>query len=280
MSRLVTYFNNGSIELNNAANLPYTDINLAFLLPNADSPLNLELAGAIAATPTTLTQATTQAVSNLQASGKKVLLSFGGGTVASDTYHQLAGNETQLAQNIAGFITDNQLNGVDIDFEDTAAFTGDAGYNGVDFLINLTKALRLVLPAPNYLITHAPQPPYLESGNPMGGYVQVMAEAGEDIDWLNLQFYNNPPWSANPQEIVCSYEKYAQLPGLDAEKLLIGLPVTQHDAGSGYMPVDEIISDVIEPVQANGTLGGMMNWQFSSDKGGAWAEQIGAAIGL
>ncbi|WP_281558848.1 glycosyl hydrolase family 18 protein [Thalassomonas sp. RHCl1] len=280
MSRLVTYFNNGSIELNHAVNQPYTDINLAFLLPNADNPLDLELAGAIAASPSTLTQTTKQAISALQASGKKVLLSFGGGTVSSETYHQLAGNETELAQNIACFITENQLNGVDIDFEDTGAFTGSAGYNGVDFLVNLTRALRATLPAANSLITHAPQPPYLECGNPMGGYVQVMAEAGEDIDWLNVQFYNNPPWSSNPQEIVSSYKKYAQLPGLNAEKLLIGLPVTEHDAGSGYMPVDEIISDVIQPVQANGALGGMMNWQFSSDKGGAWTEQIGAAIGL
>ncbi|WDE13762.1 glycosyl hydrolase family 18 protein [Thalassomonas haliotis] len=280
MSRLVTYFNNGSLELSNAVNLPYTDINLAFLLANADNPLKLELAGAIAATPTTLTQTTKQAVSALQASGKQVLLSFGGGTLASETYHQLAGNETELAANIACFITDNQLNGVDIDFEDTAAFTGGAGYSGVDFLVKLTRALREILPAPQYLITHAPQPPYLASGNPMGGYVQVMAEAGEDIDWLNVQFYNNPPWSAKPPEIVSSYEKYAQLPGLSAEKLLIGLPVTEHDAASGYMPVDKISSDVIRPVQANGTLGGMMNWQFSSDKGGAWAEQIGTAIGL
>ncbi|WDE03419.1 hypothetical protein SG34_018710 [Thalassomonas viridans] len=280
MSRLVTYFNNGSLELINAANLPYTNINLAFLLPNADNPLELELAGAIAATTTTLTETTKQAVSAIQAEGKKVLLSFGGGTVSSDTYHQLAGNETELAENIAAFVTKNNLNGVDIDYEDTGAFTGSSGYSGVDFLVNLTRALREVLPAPQYLITHAPQPPYLESGSGMDGYIQVMAEAGCDIDWLNVQFYNNHPWSANPPQIVSSYEKYAQLPGLSAEKLLIGLPVTEHDAGSGYMPVDEIISEVIEPVQADGTLGGMMNWQFSSDKGGAWAEQIGAAIDL
>ena len=280
MSRLVTYFNNGSLDLGNAASLPYTDVNLAFLLPGAQNPLDLELAGAIAATPTTLTETTKQAVSAIQANGKKVLLSFGGGTVASETYHQLAGNETQLAINIAHFVTDNHLNGVDIDYEDTAAFTGSAGYNGADFLINLTRALRKVLPAPQYLISHAPQPPYLESGSGMDGYVQVVAEAGNDIDWLNVQFYNNPPWSANPPQIVSSYEQYAQLPGLTAEKLLIGLPVTEKDAGSGYMPVDEIISDVIQPVQAAGPLGGMMNWQFSSDPGGAWAEQIGTAIGL
>lgn len=280
MSRLVTYFNNGSLKLSNANNLPYTDINLAFLLPNADNPLELELAGAIAATSTTLTQTTKQAISTLQKSGKQVLLSFGGGTVASETYHQLAGNETELAANIGHFITDNELDGVDIDFEDTGAFTGSADYSGVNFLVNLTKALREILPSPQYLLTHTPQPPYLESGNPMGGYVQVMAEAGEDIDWLNVQFYNNPPWSANPQEIVSSYEKYAQLSGLNAKKLLIGLPVTEHDASSGYMPIAEIISDVICPVLEKDTLGGMMNWQFSSDKDGAWAEQIGSAIGL
>jgi len=130
------------------------------------------------------------------------------------------------------------------------------------------------------LITHAPQPPYMQEGSGMEGYIAVMARAGEEIDWINMQFYNNPPWNSDPGQIINSYHAFSQLPGMSPEKLLIGLPVMADDAGSGYMPIEEIISDVIKPLQSQGTLGGLMNWQFSSDNNGTWAKSIGAAINL
>ncbi|WP_218131780.1 hypothetical protein [Tenacibaculum sp. MAR_2010_89] len=112
----------------------------------------------------------------------------------------------------------------------------------------------------------------------MDGYVKIMQQVGNSIDWLNVQFYNNPPWSSNPNQIVTSYWQFSKLAGLSPEKIMIGLPVTPRDAGSGYMLIDEIITEVIEPIQQNGILGGMMNWQFSSDKDGVWAEKIGQAL--
>lgn len=280
MSKLISYYNNGSIPLEHAVNLPYTDIILSFLYTSESNPLSLQLAGGIAAStsPPELTQTTKNAIAKLKANGQKVLISFGGGEMSSVAYSKIAGHEKELAISIAEFIKNNNLDGIDIDFEDTASFTGNANYDGVAFLVNLTQALRSELPSSQYLITHAPQPPYLEIGSGMDGYVKIMQQVGNSIDWLNVQFYNNPPWSSNPNQIVTSYWQFSKLAGLSPEKIMIGLPVTPRDAGSGYMPIDEIITEVIEPIQQNGILGGMMNWQFSSDKDGVWAEKIGQAL--
>lgn len=280
MSQLISYYNSGHIALSSAANLPYTTLILAFLFTNENDPLSLQLAGGMAASasPPQLTQHTIDAIATLQANDQKVMISFGGGQMSSKGYAGIVGSEVQMAQSIAAFVKKYNLDGVDLDFEDTQAFMGKATYNGVDLLVNLTKALREELPSPQYLITHAPQPPYLEVGNGMDGYVTIMEEAGDQIDWLNVQFYNNHPWSANPSEIIKAYHTYSQLKGMTPEKLMVGLPVTTHDAGSGYLPVDQIVTDIIQPIQQDGVLGGMMNWQFSSDTNGTWGITIGDAL--
>lgn len=280
MSQLISYYNNGNIPLDTAVNLPYTTLILSFLYTNADDPLSLQIAGGIAAStsPPKLTQTTVDAIAALQRNGQKVMISFGGGEMSSAAYKGIAGSEAKLAQSIADFVKEYNLDGVDLDYEDTAGFMGTAGYNGVELLVNLTNALRQELPSPRYLITHAPQPPYLEVGSGMDGYVTIMEQAGNEIDWLNIQFYNNPPWSGNPDEIVSSYHTFSRLKGMSPEKTIIGLPVTPHDAGSGYIPISEIITKIIEPIQQTSVLGGMMNWQFSSDVNGDWAKAIGTAL--
>lgn len=279
-TRLVTYYNNGSQSLDQAISLPYTDVILAFMFSRPDAPLNWQLGGAIAATSTSLTSTTQQAIQGLHRAGKKVLISFGGGEMSSAAYQALAGYEYELAKSIADFVQENQLDGVDIDWEDTGAFSGAAGYSGVNLLISLTKNLRDCLPADKFVISHAPQPPYLQQGSGMDGYIKVMAEVGSMIDWLNVQFYNNYPWSGDPEQIVAAYNTFAALPGISAEKILVGLPVSGHDAGSGYLPIATIVEEVIAPLKAQGNFGGMMNWQFSSDQQHFWAREVGRALGL
>jgi len=280
--RLVTYYNNGNIPLSHAIDLPYTTINLAFLFTSVQEPLTLQLGGGLAYTPTEFSPNTLQTIKALQQAGKKVLISFGGGDMGYSTYKQIVGKETELAEKIATFVDNNGLDGVDIDWEDTAAFAGTAGYNGVTFLIKLTNALRHKLPE-GAIITHAPQPPYLQKGiYENGNYVEIMQQVGDKIDWLNIQFYNNPPWSGSPDEIVSSYKTFSALDGCSPQKLLVGLPVTQDDAGSGYIDIKTIIQSICTPLEADypKTFGGFMNWQFSSDVDGEWAKAIGNALHL
>ncbi|KAF7765027.1 hypothetical protein PCIT_b1156 [Pseudoalteromonas citrea] len=278
MSKTITYYNSGAIPLINASELPYDVVNLAFLSSSSSNPFNLVLSGAIAATDSSFTNSTIEAIKVMQHKGQKILISFGGGTMDSNAYRALSEDTAKLADSLASFVKNNELDGVDIDYEDTPAFTGQAGYNGAQFLVSLTQELRKRLPSPDYIISHAPQPPYLEQGGYMAGYVEVVQQAGQEIDWLNVQFYNNPPWSANPDQIVSSYLNYTKLPNMSPEKVIAGFPVTQNDAGSGYMPVQTIINEVIKPIQQQSSLGGIMNWQFSSDHNGDWIKAIAQSL--
>jgi hypothetical protein len=71
-------------------------------------------------------------------------------------------------------------------------------------MIELTKALRRALPST--LISHAPQTPYVTLGMDehnmhvdlntpgfWGSYLPIMAQVGHEIDFLNIQAYNNSP---------------------------------------------------------------------------------------
>ncbi|WP_017218635.1 glycosyl hydrolase family 18 protein [Pseudoalteromonas sp. NJ631] len=278
MSKTITYYNSGAIPLANAGELPYDVVNLAFLSSASNNPFKLILSGAIAATETSFTAHTVEAIQTMQQNGQRVLISFGGGAMDHNVYYSLSQDPDRLADSLADFVKNNHLDGIDIDYEDSAAFIANASYDGVQFLVSLTQALRKQLPSPRYCISHAPQPPYLEHGGYMAGYLKIVEQVGEDIDWLNVQFYNNPPWSACPDQIVSSYMDYIKLPNMSAKKIIAGFPVTAHDAGSGYMPAETIIQAVIDPIQNTTELGGIMNWQFSSDANGDWIKTIKNAL--
>lgn len=92
-----------------------------------------------------------------------------------------------MAEDLGQFVLQNNLDGVDLDWEDNDAM--DAG-TGEAWLITCMQHLRTLLPASEgYLITHAPQAPYFE-GHAVyknGGYVTVHHAVGNLIDFYNIQ---------------------------------------------------------------------------------------------
>ena len=110
--------------------------------------------------------------------GQKVLVSAFGATEFPTSQGE---DPTQTAQALAQFVIDNQLDGVDLDYEDNSAM--DSG-SGVQWLITCTNTLRSLLPASEgYIITHAPQAPYFMSSYAQGGYLTVDKQAGASINW-------------------------------------------------------------------------------------------------
>ena len=90
------------------------------------------------------------------------------------------------ANKLAQFVLNNNLDGVDIDWEDNAAM--QAG-TGEAWLIKFQTQLRAQLP--NHIITHAPQAPYFKQEYYRnGGYVTVNNKVGSTIDFYTIQFYN------------------------------------------------------------------------------------------
>jgi len=274
--RNVIYYNDGSnpISLAGISGLPYTDIILAFLVPDG----NLNLMGQGGAFDSN-GNPNPNDIQTLQNAGKNVLISVGGDTqyFPSSAWQQYAQDVNGLVEQLVGYVTANGLNGVDIDYEDDNGFTGT--YDGITFLIDLTNGLAQKLPPGQNIITHAPQPPYFD---PAGGfsdaYTQIWQGTGGNISWFNCQFYNNPPYSSSASSKVSWYETFAGTTG--APGLLMGVPLDPAAAGSGYLPLDQFTSQVIAPLQQTfgSAFGGVMGWEFSYDQGGTWAEGIAQAL--
>jgi chitinase len=269
--RNIIYFSSDAnqIPLAGIAELPYTDIIVGFLVPDA----NLDLQGAGGAFNRDL-QSNIQA---LQSAGKNVLISVGGGTgFTSADYQSYAQNVNGLVDQIVNFVTTYGFNGVDIDYEDSTGFTG--GYDGIGFLTALTSALAGALPLGQNIVTHAPQTPYWDAKWNQAPYAQIWEQVGDQIAWINNQFYNNPPWDATPELKVQWYQNVAAITG--AQKLMLGALIAQVGKDEGYLPLAQMTSDVIAPLQLifGPQFGGVMGWQFAFDQAGNWANGIGQAI--
>lgn len=271
--RNVIYYNSNanSISLTGIANLSYTDVIVAFLVP--DSNLNLYLAGGVSLPDLE------NDIRVLQNAGKNVLISLGGGAgFPSSAWQSYAQNPGELVnQLVDDWVTAYGFNGVDIDYEDDAGFTGI--YNGVAFLSAITSGLAQALPSGQNIITHAPQTPYWDPNAGYGNaYSEIWQEVGDQITWINNQFYNNTDYDHTAALKVSWYRNIVAVTG--AEKLLVGAPVARGAAGEGYIPLIDMTQHVIKPLQSNFGVqfGGVMGWEFSFDRGGAWGNGIGAAL--
>ena len=279
--RNVIYYNDAAnpIPLAGIARLAYTDVILGFLLPGGNGGLTGQAynsdPGSSNSTFDSNGNPNLEDIITLQDAGKNVLISLGGQTFTTDDWQQYAKDVSGLVQQVAGYVTSNNLNGVDIDYEDDNGFTGV--YDGIQFLIDLTNGLAQALPG--YIITHAPAPGYFYSSDIYNNaYTQILAQTGDNISWFNCQYYNNPPYDKSANNIVSSYNTIAET--TSAPRLVVGTPVGAGAAGSGYLPLDQFTSQVIGPLrhQYLGAFGGVMGWEFSYDQNGHWAAEIGLAL--
>jgi chitinase len=285
----VVYFFSATnpISLAGIANLPYTDVILGFLIPDAtglcgDGP---------AFTDTLQTD-----IQSLQSVGKNVLISVGGqvnntcptwtGWTSAKYAKYANGNVSRLVEQIVSWVGSLGADGVDIDFEDSNAFTGKAGYDGITFLSELTSGLYQALP-PGSIITHAPQTPYWDKNSLYkAAYYHLHLQVGNSIAWYNNQFYNNPCYDSDAATKVASYLMVAKEIG--PTKLLMGVSIDPTDEGAFSLDsLDDMTQNVITPLQAQFPptpqsieFGGVMTWQFAFDIGGAWANGIAQGLGL
>src|SRR6516164_1740149 len=246
MSHNVIYFssNANQISLPGIADLPYTDVIVAFLVPDD----NLNLVGAGGAFDDNL-QSNIQV---LQSAGKNVLISCGRATFPSSAYASYAKDVNGLVAQIVDFVTSYGFNGVDIDYEDDAGFTGT--YDGIEFLSALTNGLAQALPSGQNIITHAPQTPYWDlnwNNDPNGTpYTQIWQQVRNQIAWINNQFYNNPDYGQDAATKVSWYNNVADIVG--AQPLLVGAlvgdPALIGTTDEGYITLDDMINNVVNPL--------------------------------
>ncbi|PFH50186.1 glycoside hydrolase family 18 protein [Amanita thiersii Skay4041] len=197
--------------------------------------------------------------------GIKLIVSAFGST---DTPTTSGADAKQTAQKFADWVKQYDLDGIDVDYEDFAAFQNGTAEK---WLIDFTTELRNNLPAGQYIITHAPVAPWFcpnkWSG---GGYLYVDKQVGSMIDWYNIQFYNQgdseytdcegllfKSSSTWPESSV--FEINAN--GVDLSKIVIGKPATKQDATTGYMD-PSTLAGCVKQAKAKNWDAGVMSWQY------------------
>ncbi len=209
---------------------------------------------------------------------RKILVAVGGATFDTPSWKACADNLNAFVAALVDFVKEHEFDGIDIDWEDTRNLATPDGYDTVAFLVNLTKKLRASLPAPQYIITHAPQPPYFDPAFYGGTYMQVTKLVGDAIDYLNIQYYNNESFvgTTGPEQAVKVAGTAGSPPyptssvglvgkGLPVKKLLVGKPTSPENAGSGFLPAGEFCDDVVAPLvrKYGADFGGVMGWQLA-----------------
>ncbi|KAH8109501.1 chitinase [Phellopilus nigrolimitatus] len=113
--------------------------------------------------------------SKYNAAGIKVVVSAFGSTETPTT---AGADATKVAGDMATWVKQYGLDGIDVDYEDLAAMNAGDGKAGG-------------LPQGQYILTHAPLAPWFSTqGFKSGAYLTVNKNVGDMIDWYNIQFYN------------------------------------------------------------------------------------------
>ena len=208
-----------------------------------------------------------------------------------------------LASQIATFVTQNGFDGVDIDFEDTSGFDGTGGYDGVDFLTQLTDDLYSQLPKYQNIITHAPQTPYwLQNYNyQYPPYAQLYWNSGTEIAWFNNQTYSNCLNGGNTdctaQDKIADYVNIVNSDAVPPTQLVVGVIVAYcgttdnngNCTGDGYIPFNDPsgngndVATVISQLSADyqDKFGGVMGWNYTLDlqcDSGSWSQNVSSAL--
>ncbi|KAJ4723723.1 acidic endochitinase-like [Melia azedarach] len=193
-----------------------------------------------------------------QNQGLKVMISIGG---ASGSYFLSSADD---ARQVAEYIWNNFLGG-----QSSSRPLGDAVLDGVDFDIEggttqywdeLAKALSQFKQQKSFYLTAAPQCPYPDAW--IGGALGTGL-----FDYVWVQFYNNPPcqYSGNADNLKKSWNEWTS--NLSAGTLFLGLPAASEAAGSGYIPPDVLVSEVLPSIKTSPKYGGVMLWSRLYDKG-------------
>lgn len=249
--------NEGTLASTCATN-NYAIVNIAFLVTfgNGQTPV-LNLAGHCNPGVGGCTRLSND-IRACQSRGIKVMLSLGGG-VGSYTLSSAAD-----ARNVANYLWNNYLGG-----KSTSRPLGDAILDGIDFDIEkgttqhweeLARALSGFSQQRKVYLSAAPQCPFPDS------WLNGALSTGL-FDYVWVQFYNNPPCQYSGGSIENLKNYWNKWTTIQAGKIFLGLPAASGAAGSGFIPSDVLVSQVLPAINSSPKYGGVMLWSKFFDKG-------------
>ncbi|THH07633.1 hypothetical protein EW145_g3238 [Phellinidium pouzarii] len=213
-----------------------------------------------------------------EAAGIKLIVSVFG---ATDAPTSSGADPTDTANTVAAWVIANDLDGVDIDYEDFNAI--DAGDGKAEaWLTTFTQQLRVKLPQGTYLLTHAPVAPWFSPGKFGGGaYLTVDKNVGSLIDWYNVQFYNQgtSEYTTCSGLLTASSSTWPEsalfqiaASGVSLDKLVIGKPATASDASNGFIS-PSTLATCLSQAKSQGWDAGAMVWEFP-DAAASWIATV------
>ncbi|XP_008791958.2 hevamine-A-like [Phoenix dactylifera] len=245
----------------------YAFVNLAFLCTfGAGRTPQLNLAGHCDPYSSGCTGLSSD-IKSCQAKGVKVMLSIGGGAGA----YSLASKDD--AGQVARYIWNSYLGG-----KSSSRPLGDAVLDGVDFDIeggspdhydDLARSLSAYsTKGKKVYLTAAPQCPYPDAW--VGGALDTGL-----FDYVWVQFYNNPPCQYSPGAVTNLEDAWKQwTSGIKATKMFLGLPAAPDAAGSGFIPVGDLKSQVLPALKKSTKYGGVMLWSKYYDDQTGYSKAI------
>ncbi|XP_027336471.1 acidic endochitinase-like [Abrus precatorius] len=195
-------------------------------------------------------------INNCKNKGIKVMLSLGGGAGSYDL------SSADDARNVAQYLWDNFLGG-----QSSTRPLGDAVLDGIDFDIEggttqywdeLVKALSGFSQQRKVYLSAAPQCPFPDQ------WLKSAIDTGL-FDFIWVQFYNNSPceYSGNADNLK---NYWTQWTSIQAGQIFLGVPASQDAAGSGYIPPEVLVSDVLPAIKGSPKYGGVMLWSRFYDQ--------------
>jgi len=209
------------------------------------------------------------AMNYLRGKGCKLMASCGG---ATETPY--SGNAANYGTTAANFVKNNNLDGIDFDFENIPS-GNQPSY--VTWIATATNSARNALGS-GKLISHAPQPPYFDDS--FGRIYTKIYQAAPSIDFLSIQYYNNGPATTYEQIFTSSLNSVNQIAGqgIPLNKLIVGKPVASGDAGSQWISASAF-NQILVKAKGLGWKAGVMGWQWhDSGSNGAWISTVSAGF--
>ncbi|KAJ8490674.1 hypothetical protein OPV22_012395 [Ensete ventricosum] len=195
----------------------------------------------------------------------KVLLSLGGGV---GSYRLVS---VEDAEYVATYIWNNFLGGSSANRP-----LGNAVLDGVDFDIeggskdhwdDLARFLNAYsTPEQKVYLSAAPQCPFPDY------YLQTAIDTGL-FDYLWVQFYNNY-CQYSPSNVATFVQVWNQWTSTSVGKVFLGLPASPQAAGSGYVPPEELVNDVLPLIKGSEKYGGIMLWSRYYDVLNDYSPQV------
>jgi len=220
-------------------------------------------------------------VSEWQAAGKKIILSFGGAGMGgswpgdnNDCWEYCFGREDQVVNRLTQLVDSMGLDGIDLDYE----YFYEGRPDAIEFLRKVTVGMRDSLP-PDAIVTHAPMEPDIAQGT---AYFDLFVELASHIDFVMPQYYNGytrPATDGFDGGAVSAEAHYTaivnQIFDGDATKIIFGFCITGCIGSASGEQAAEVMTQVNNYYDCNG---GAYFWVAYDDVGGAWSRTVSAAV--